>query len=630
MASIDIKADYKKAQEKIEATKGYKELKSQYNDTKKQAGDSFEKNKKGVTDQLNKAKDKLKSYQKDVKNQFELLLDLNQTTSDKGSNATKYVKRTLITAIKNIEPKLSDLLIEESLNAVGCDQQQVYQPKPVYVKVSSIDLLGLLKKNPAEEPGSVLYEKNLIQVQNYPFSMNRELYQRIQSGNPYSDDYGGALYLGQSGRDLFDIQYVETRQDTGETGPWFKVDLTNRLNTPNKVGQFMVDYYKTIKVVETENMMANIMESLCGAVSMKANAGVGEVENQTKLDILIQRILGLCFDNRSEIDVSGIAKLAELDGVDESFFEFTDIDLRNINQRVTNIKNGVIEFEDCGEVKVPVDYDTIVSELNNLKFVKDSDLVDACDNLTNILADNPLWGINAKATIDFNFVKLLVQGIVATLLGPKTLLPIFTMLKALGQESSDLINSFVTFIKNFKKFALNLISKIGALFVQELFEIIKGDIKNLILSVISDIVKEKMNKKLIIILKLISLLLLVAKFISDWRKCKSVVDELLGLLTLITTGDSIPLPLLFASELLDGYSETRAFVGTIAEMQKSGMPTGAMPDGSPNLDVLSKFAQMKAMANEDAENSKVQVAIGPLAITPAGFTIPRSSFGKKL
>jgi len=630
MASIDIKADYKKAQEKIEATKNYKELKSQYNDTKKQIGDSFEKNKKGVTDQYNKVKDKLKSYQKDVKNQFELLLDLNQTTSSGGTNATKYVKRTLITAIKNIEPKLSDLLIEESLNAVGCDQQQVYQPKPVYVKVSSIDLLGLLKKNPAEEPGSVLYEKNQIQVQNYPFSMNRELYQRIQSGNPYSADYNGALYLGQSGRDLFDIQYVETRQDTGETGPWFKVDLTNRLNTPNKVGQFMVDYYKTIKVVETENMMANIMESLCGAVSMKVNAGVGEVENQTKQDILIQRILGLCFDNRSEIDVSGIAKLAELDGVDESFFEFTDIDLRNIDQRVTNIKNGVIEFEDCGEVKVPVDYNTIISELNNLKFVKDSDLVDACDNLTNVLADNPLWGINAKPTIDFNFVKLLVQGIVATLLGPKTLLPIFTMLKALGQESSDLINSFVTFIKNFKKFALNLISKIGALFVQELFEIIKGDIKNLILSVISDIVKEKMNKKLIIILKLISLLLIVAKFISDWRKCKSVVDELLGLLTLITTGDSIPLPLLFASELLDGYSETRAFVGTIAEMQKSGMPTGPMPDGSPNLDVLSKFAQMKAMANEEAENGKVQVAIGPLTVLPAGVTIPAGWSGKKL
>ena len=41
MASVDINFDYKKAQEKIEATKGYKELKSQYNDTKKKSGRFF-------------------------------------------------------------------------------------------------------------------------------------------------------------------------------------------------------------------------------------------------------------------------------------------------------------------------------------------------------------------------------------------------------------------------------------------------------------------------------------------------------------------------------------------------------------------------------------------------------------
>jgi hypothetical protein len=378
--------------------------------------------------------------------------------------------------------------------------------------------------------------------------------------------------------------------------------------------------------------MTNIMEALSGAVSMKASAGFGDVENQTKLDILIQRILGLCFDGRNEIDVSGIAKLAELDGIDESFFEFTDVDLRKIDQRVTNIKNGVIEFEGCDDIKVPVDYDTILSELSNLKFVKDEDFVDAADNLTNVLANNPEWGltINAQAAVDLNFVKLIAQGLISALLSPKILLPIFTMLKALGQNISDIINSFVEFIKQFKKFAINLISKIGALFVEELFNLIKKDIQRLLQVIITDIIREKMDKRLIIILKLISLLLLVAKFISDWRKCKSVIDELLGLLNLLTTpGFDIPLPLLFATQLLDGYSESRAFMGTIEELQKMGVPTGSMPDGSPNLDVLSKFAQMKAMAKEEAENGKVQIALGILSVTPAG-TIPTSAYGKKL
>ena len=89
----------------------------------------------------------------------------------------------------------------------------------------------------------------------------------------------------------------------------------------------------------------------------------------------------------------------------------------------------------------------------------------------------------------------------------------------------------------------------------------------------------------------------------------------------------IPLPLLYASEFLGGYSESRAFIGAIEEFQKLGIPTGALPDGSPNLTVLSFFGMMKAMENEKNENGKVQIASGPYVVTPAGLTIPKDDFG---
>jgi hypothetical protein len=226
----------------------------------------------------------------------------------------------------------------------------------------------------------------------------------------------------------------------------------------------------------------------------------------------------------------------------------------------------------------------------------------------------------------------LAQGLIFALLTPKILLPIMTMLKAIGQNVSDGINSFQQFAKDFRKFVINLVSKVGSLFVQELFNLIKKDIQNLIQQVIMDLVKEKADKRITMILKLIQLLLLLAQLISDWRKCKSVIDELLQLLNIAASGwgGEVPLPLLFASQILDGYSETRAFIGTIEEMQKLGIPTGPMPDGSPNLNVLSKFAQMKAQAKEEAENGKVQIAIGALSTTPAGLTVPASAFGKKM
>lgn len=637
MASLDLGVDYKKIQDKITATRNYNELKSQYDDTRKQAGDAFEQKKSAVTGQLNKIKEQTKRYQKEIKNQFEQLLDINNTTGGKGSNSTKYIKKLLITAIKNVQPRLSEIVMEESINAVGCDQQQSYNGgSTYYIKVKSIDLLNILTLDPKTE-GKPLYEKSPILVQQYPFSMNKELYQLIQTGQPYSTD-NGQNYIGQSGQDLFNIQYVDTNLQ-GETGPWFKVDLSNRVNGVNKVGTFLVDYYKTIKVSEPTNIMASIMESLSGVVSMSASAGVGQVEDQSKFDILVQRILGLCFDNRSEIDVSGIAKVPELDGVDETFFEFTEIDLRKIEQRITNIKNKVIELEDCDGVLLPVDYTAVINEINNLNLIENnSDFITAADNLTQVLADNPQWGAgiqtNAQAALNLNFIKLIAQGIASAFLTPKILLPIYVMLKAIGQETTDAIKGLVDFTKQFKKFAINFISKIGAIFVQELFELIKKDILLLIQRVISDIVKEKIDKRISMILKLIQLLLIVASFISDWRKCKSVVDELLALLDLITSslgfGSQIPLPLLFASQLLDGYSESRAFVGAIEELQKIGVPTGALPDGSPNLDILGKFGQMKAMAKEDSDNNKLQIAIGPLTMTPAGLTVPASAFGKKM
>jgi hypothetical protein len=633
--SLDLNYDYKQVQDKVSATKAYTNLKSQYSASQKKAGETFDDKNSDVSQSINKVKEQTKRYEKQIKSQFEQLLDLNNLTGGKGSNSIKYVKKLLLKTLKNIEPQIQEILNEESLNAVGCDQQQMFNGQILYIKVSSIDLASLLKKDPNETVGKVLYEKDPIQVQTYPFSLNKELYQRIESGQPYSID-NGQLYIGQSGQDLFDIQYVET-DNLGQTGPWYKITLVDRVNNINKVGEFMVDYYKTIKIVDYHTIVSSIMNSLSGAISIQANIGVVQAEDATKFELILQRILGLCFDNKPEIDVSGVAKVAELDGVDDSFFEFTEIDLRNIDLTVNNIKNGVVEYENCDNIKLPVDSASVLESLDNLLHIPDNDLVNAADDLTKALTDNPEWaGLaitgNINAAVDLNFVKKLIQGFVTSILSPKILLPIFTMLKALGQTVVDQINSFMDFAKKFKSFIINLVSKVGALFVKELFQLIKKDIKNLIQQVIMDVAKETSDKRIIMILKLIQLLLLIAQFISDWRRCKSVVDELLWLLKIATSGiggGGIPLPLLFASQLLGGYSESRAFLGAIEEMQKLGIPTGPMPDGSPNLEVLSKFAQMKAMAKEDAENGKVQIAVGPLSITPAGLTVPASAYGKK-
>ena len=636
MASVDASFDYSKIKKRVESTKNYGELKDQFNKANDKVGESMEKAKDKVAQSLQGFADKTKRYQKQLKNQLEQLLDIVNVSGGQGSGSPKYIKRLLLRTINNVEPRVRDIVFS-CLHQINCDETKTYSSTgPIYIKVQSVDLFGRLKLNPNELPGKLLFEKDPVQTGTFPISTNKILKNLTDNtATSYSSLYNGALYQGKSGQALFNITYEEVDQFQ-QTGPWFRVDLEPRASGINNVAEFMSDYYSSIKMTEKVDIITGIMESLTGAISMKASAGVGEVTQSTQADRIILRILGLCFDNRNEIDVSGISKVAPLDGVDDSFFEFTEVDLREIDQRVTNIKNGVIEFEECGNVKVPVDFDQIIYNLVQLFYVEGSEFDNLADQLTNTLASNPQWGINVdvQPVIDTNFIKLITNGIVGALMSPKVMLPIMIMLKAQGNDISDKIASFNDFVKNFKQFAICCISKIGAIFVEELFKLIKADILRLVQSVITDIVKEKANKKLVMILKLIALLLLIAQIINDYRKCKSLIDEIFALLNLITTGvglpgGGIPLPLLFASQLCDGFSESRAFLGTIEELQGMGVPTGALPDGSPNFDLLSKFSQMRAMANEEAENGKVEIAIGVLSITPGG-TIPNKGYGKKI
>jgi hypothetical protein len=634
MPSVDINFDYNKIQSKVNATKTYKDAKSKYDDANKKVGESFEKSKKQVSQSLDKFKEQTKRFQKQLKNQFEQLLDLANTTGGSGSGSPSYIKSLLIRTINNVQPRLRTIVMEDCLTALGCDQQQTYGAKDIWVKVGSLDLFNRLKIDPDDEVGKIIYEKDPVSSSStYPFSMNRKMYNLIQDNTTYN-------YVGKSGQPLFNIQYSELGQ-AGETGPWYKVTLANRLNNVNRVGEFMVDYYDTIKMSENTDIMGSIMESLCGAVSMKVSAGTSQVENASQYEVILARILGLCFDGgtgNKEIDVSGVAKVPELDGIDDAFFEFTDIDVRNIDLRVSNIKNGVVQVEECDNVLLPVNYEEIVAGLGQLNFVEGSQFENAANNISDILANNPAWlgigiNVNPQVVVDTNFIKLITNGMISALITPKMILPIIVMSKSLGNESVDGIKSFTDFAKIYKSFFINLASKVGAIFVEELYKLIKSDLLKLIQSIITDIVKEKQIKKYAMILKLISLLLFLAKILDDFRKCKSLVDDILAILNLLNLpgfgGGAVPLPVMFGAQFCDGYSETRAFIGAIEGMQKAGIPTGDMPSGAPNFEMISKFSQMKAMAFEDAENNKVQIAVGPLALTPAGFTVPANAFGKK-
>ncbi len=401
----------------------------------------------------------------------------------------------------------------------------------------------------------------------------------------------------------------------------------------NKIQEVIKDYYATLNVLDFNNVIAMLFEILTGFLSIQFGSGNSKIGDFSKFEIFLQRILGLCFDSNAEIDVAGAAKTSELDEVDESFFEFTSVDLFQIEDRIDQIHQGVLTFQDCDNFQIPVEPVLINETISNLIFVQDPNLENVVNAATSaVVPPSNSDGFGLRISFDLKLLKSIPKAILFALFSPKILLPIMVMLKALGSNVVEIIKSLMDFGKRFIKLVLEIMSQIGGIFIQELFKLIKQDLQNLIQAIILDVTKETSQTRLRIILRLVEILLTVARLIKDWRQCKSVVDEILQLLKIAISGfgDTIPKPLLVATKLLSGYSASRAFVNTIEEYQKIGLPTGPMPDGSPNLGLAAIFAQLTGNKKEEDENSKVEGITGYGTWVPGGIVMPMNLGGKKI
>ena len=82
--------------------------------------------------------------------------------------------------------------------------------------------------------------------------------------------------------------------------------------------------------------------------------------------------------------------------------------------------------------------------------------------------------------------------------------------------------------------------------------------------------------------------------------------------------------------MLDGYSPTRAYLNVVEKFEELGVPTGPMPDGSPNEFMSSIFAMIDGMDTEHNKNGKTVAAIPSLTVSPLFITTPTKAYGKPI
>ena len=606
--------------------------------------------------QLNAIGDIKQRAQQQIQTTFDKLIDIFKQTipnpNNSGSSTINFLIKQVLTASQNTKSRMGEIIADEVLHVAGCSEEQTFNPQQsqqkIYIKVSEIDLRGLLKNSPSSEPFNLRYEQSTISVGQTPFSMDKELYNRIQNvGVSFNQEYGND-YIGASGSGIFDIKYVTSYVDNGTTfhGDFYEITLKNRVKG-NNIGDFLRDYYGSIDLINFDMISIEIMNLLTNFIDISAGLSVEKKEDQSRLSVIIQRILGLCFDSNREIDVQGTAKIGQLDHIDQSFFELTPTDLKNIEREVNQMVEGITEFTDCDNVKFPVDTQSIINTMTDIRNnnVDDSDPNKKIDQLmkaVNDLSKNQNWkldiptgvNLNLNVAINNDFLKIIPKATMFTILSPKMLLGMFIVLKAINPNFSLNLNidSFKSFIDKFGKFMVKVMSKIAAIFIEELFKLIKKNIRLLVETLLLEIVKESKDKRAVIISSVIFILMQTISGIIDYRECNSLLDEILKLLNLgsAVLGVSIPSFALALSSLLGGFSPTRAMAEVTERLQSIGIPTGDLPSGAPNLALPAIFQQIKGQYQEQLANGKVEVFIPPLSVPPvvAGSTVPSKASGK--
>jgi hypothetical protein len=718
MQSQDLSNSWNQANSKVSSLNTYNADSKAEKKLKRQAANSSSQS-KDISEQLNSVRDKQKRFQKNVPTSADQMLKLFDNISGSGSESVKYIRKKLLETSVKIGPQLKEIVTQAAIKSLGCTQEQTYQgisvsqlnitPLPqldplvgIYIPVKQFDLFGNLKNSPDSLLGKIYYEKPQPEVKpefrpfsylcgeitptpedcgKEPFPFNKELNLRMNSdnvGQSFKTKYG-EYYKGTSGQNLFDFQYTKTNAQ-GVTGDYMRIVLIDRNGKENigttgtlfsgapanNVIEFLIDYYSTIKFVDSSDVLPQIVNLLSKAVTIKAQLGANEIDQQTKFGLILQRILGLCFDNRSEIDVSGIAKVAELDGVDDTFFEFNEVDLRFIDNEISNIQQGVMEFEDCNNVKVPVNADSLTQQLvdfrNNASGMTLDEQVKEMEKVIDSISQNPDWKVflptnfNASISLNKDLIKNLALCIAGAVLSPKILLPIFTLLAVLESSAintynqaitsgntntasgttqinqnipvvNNIINDAVDFIKKFKTFVIDVVSRIGAIFLRELFELLKRDIINLLSFIIRDFKNSQKLSYYTIILQIIQITLVVAQLIDDYRKCKSLIDNILQLLNLINNlGKRQKIPLWaqkVASQFRPGTSAEGMQINTLQFLQELGVPTGTLPDGSPNfMNLLSKSIHKGNKKNHDEAGVSDASVTTPYGVFPVD-SIPR-------
>lgn len=396
---------------------------------------------------------------------------------------------TMVNSLGDIEDKIKYVIKDKLKDLVSCgvNPELPYDFKYTGVgydfKIKNIDFTNIFKLDPASTYGSFVYYD--IPPQTNSSDLNTMLYYSIQDDGT---EYNWGSQVGYN-----NITAVKFNSNSGTQTNIITIKASEYYSNNKKLGDWNNDYVDSLTLFPDSQFFVKVLDETFNILSTVIQKTPLQAEQEEKLNAIVDKLLD------TEPD----------EYIDDSFFNFSNIELQKISDKARLKSLGINKLNGCyGYIqktlpaKVLTSIESIESSLNiDQKTISINKSIDNFANDSASLGDD-----KDKYNIKLNFFVELIRGlmksIVNILFSPKMIL-LFLVNYRIVQGNDAEVNSIDELVKSLKGLVKSLVDTIKGLVVSILLEIAMKEIKNLQKEVNDKILKELVSNKQKVLLSLI-------------------------------------------------------------------------------------------------------------------------------
>lgn len=349
-------------------------------------------------------------------------------------------------------------------------------------KLSQLDFANIFRLEPSSRYGSFIYRDVSAELDSN--DLNTVLYNTIQ------DDGTEHQWGEQMGYN--DITTFRFDSSNGENINVLNVRASEYYSNNKTLTDWNDDYIDSIDFFPEPQFYGKILDTIFNSFSNVITKTPNQCETEEKLNRLVDKLLD------TEPD----------EYIDDSFFSFNNVELREISEKSKLKSLGVTKLKTCTVYANKIDSNDILNAINNIENSATlEDKRNTLENSTNHFGElaGDIADTENKYNVKLNFFSELIRAItksmVSTLFSPKILTSFLVNYK-ITQGNNAEFDSIEELMKLLKNLIKEIIDIIKGVIISSLLEIAMKEIKSLQSQVTSKILRELASNELKVLLSL--------------------------------------------------------------------------------------------------------------------------------